>query len=88
LVAAELLRLAEAGRARARTGEPPGTSGRGLGPLAAPEFNLHPRRWRAPADAPADPFVGLRVYRERWNQEERRRDPARVERVLVFEHRP
>jgi hypothetical protein len=87
-VAEELRRLAEAGRARARAGEAPGASGRLLGPLAAPGFNLHPRRWRSAGDAPPHPFVGLRVYRERWNQEERRRDPSRVERVLVFEHRP
>jgi hypothetical protein len=87
VVAAHLLRLAEEGRARSRAGGGPGTFDRFLGPLTAPHFNLHPRRWGSPAETPAQPFVGLRVYRERWSQEERRRDPGRVERVLLFDHR-
>jgi hypothetical protein len=29
--------------------------------------------------------VSLRVYRETWNQEERRRDPSRMERRLLYE---
>ena len=71
-------------RAHARAGEAvPAYLDRCLGPLAAPYFDLHPRRWRRAADAPARPFVALRVYRERWNQEERRRDPARVDRTLL-----
>jgi hypothetical protein len=84
--AAHLLSLAEASRARTRAGGRPGVLGRWLGPLAAPYFDLHPRRWRRAADAPERPFVKLRVYRERWNQEERRRDPARVDRTLLFEY--
>src|SRR5262245_7782705 len=43
--AAHLLALAEASRARTRAGGRPGTLGRWLGPLAAPYFDLHPRRW-------------------------------------------
>ena len=58
-----------------------------LGALTAPYFDLHPRVWTKAADTPPLPFTGLRVYRERWDQEERRRDPARVDRTLVFEHR-
>jgi hypothetical protein len=84
--AAHLLSLAEVARARARAGGPPGTQGRWLGPLAAPYFDLHPRLWRGAADVPARRFVKLRVYRERWNQEERRRDPAAVRRTLLLEH--
>lgn len=84
--AAHLLALAEASRARTRAGGRPGTLGRWLGPFAAPCFDLHPRLWRRAEDAPARPFVKLRVYRERWNQEERRRDPTRVQRTLLFEY--
>jgi hypothetical protein len=84
--AAHLLSLAEAARARTRAGGRPGTTGRWLGPLAAPYFDLHPRRWRRAEEAPARPFVKLRVYRERWNQEERRRDPGRVQRTLLLEY--
>jgi hypothetical protein len=85
-VAAHLLALAEAARARTRTGGPVGLNGRWLGPLAAPQFDLHPRLWRGAAQAPPRPFVKLRVYRERWNQEERRRDPSRVRRTLLLEY--
>lgn len=84
--AGHLLALAEASRARVRAGGRAGTLGRWLGPFAAPYFDLHPRRWRRAEDAPARPFVRLRVYRERWNQEERRRDPTRVQRTLLFEY--
>lgn len=84
-VAAHLLDLAEASRARAKAGGPPGRFSRPLGPLAAPGFNLRPRPWSDSARVPARPFVRLRIYRESWNQEERRRDPARVQRRLFFE---
>jgi hypothetical protein len=84
-VAAHLLSLAEAARARTREGGRPGVLGGWLGPLAAPCFDLHPRLWRRAADAPARPFVKLRVYRERWNQEARRREPWRVQRTLLLE---
>jgi hypothetical protein len=87
-VAAHLLAAAERGRRRARAGRSPGTDGRFLGPLAAPDFNLHPRLWTTPERTPARAFAGLRLYRETWNQEERRRDPARVRRQLVYEHVP
>jgi hypothetical protein len=85
-VAAHLLARAEASRARTRATGRPGTFDRLLGPFTAPYFDLHPRLWRTAADAPPRPFVKLRVYRERWNQEERRRDPARVQRALLFEY--
>ncbi len=81
--AAYLLGRAETARLRARgaAGDFEGS----LGPLTAPSFLLHPRIWRGPADVPAEPFVGLRVYEETWNLRERRREPQRVGRVLVFE---
>lgn len=86
-VAAHLLAAAEAARARARAGHGVGYLHRFLGPFAAPEFDLHPRIWPGPDGVPARPFVGLRVYRETWDQEERRHDPSRVVRQLIHETR-
>jgi hypothetical protein len=83
-VAAFLLAVAEGSRQRAAAGRGVGYFHRYLGPLAAPNFDLHPESWRA--GAPPVPFRGLRVYRERWNQERRRRDPAQVERRLAYEY--
>ena len=84
-VAAHLLARAERARQRAAAGSGPGYAGRILGPLAAPEFDLHPRPWSAAARVPARPLVALRVYRETWDQEERRRDPSRFARQLLYE---
>lgn len=84
-VVAHLLERAESARRRARAGEGAGYLDRFLGPLAAPEFDLHPRPWSSVESVPSRPFVGLRVYRETWVQEERRRDPSRVTRVLLYE---
>ena len=39
----------------------------------------------SPASVPRRHFVAVRVYRETWNQEERRRDPSRVTRRLLYE---
>jgi hypothetical protein len=83
-VAAHLLQRAESARRRAQAGGGVGYLHRYLGPLAAPEFDLHPRVWST-AGIPPRPFVALRVYRETWNQEERRRDPSRVRRALLHE---
>jgi len=84
-VVAHLLKTAESARRRARAGEGVGYLDRHLGPLAAPEFDLHPRLWSYPDGVPPRPFTALRVYRETWNQEERRRDPSRVTRELIHE---
>ena len=84
-VAAHLLALAESARAKARAGGGAGYLDRYLGPLAAPEFDLHPRPWSSPQAVPPRRFVSLRVYRETWNQEERRLDPSRVTRALLYE---
>jgi len=84
-VAAHLLAKAESARQRAAAGRGPGYAGRLLGRLAAPEFDLHPRPWSAPPGVPARPLVALRVYRETWDQEERRRDPSRFARRLLYE---
>lgn len=87
-VAGHLLAAAERGRLRARRGQAPGSFQRFLGPLAAPYFDLHPRLWTGPERTPARPFARLRIYRESWNQEERRRDPGTTERRLVYEYAP
>ena len=84
-VVAQLLEKAESARSKARAGEGAGYLDRFLGPLAAPEFDLHPRPWSRPEAVPPRRFVSLRVYRETWNQEERRRDPSRVARRLLYE---
>ena len=84
-VAAHLRDTAEAARRKAQAGEGVGYLDRFLGPLAAPEFDLHPRAWSRAEAVPPRPFVSLRVYRETWNQEERRRDPSLVRRLLLYE---
>jgi hypothetical protein len=83
-----LLGRAEQARRQARAGEPVGECDRLLGPLAAPYFLLHPKLWSDPARVPESPFVGVRFYRETWNLEQRRRDAARVTRILVHELAP
>lgn len=85
-VASHLLLSAEHARRRARAGGPVGDFDRYLGPLAAPDFDLHPRLWSSGAGTPREPFERLRVYRESWDHEERRRDPRRVARVLFHEY--
>lgn len=57
------------------------------GPLNAPYFLLHPVLWRSAADAPAERLIGIRLYLERWNLEERLRDPSAVQRTLLYEYR-
>jgi len=63
-----------------------GRFGRFLGRLQAPTHLMYRGIWRQPDDVPAQPFVGIRWYREFWNIEERKADPARFQRVLGFEY--
>lgn len=84
-VVAHLLEKAESARRKAAAGQGAGYLDRFFGPLAAPEFDLHPRLWQGPGSVPPHTFVALRVYRETWNQEERRRDPSRVTRQVLYE---
>jgi len=81
-----LLGVAERARLRARAGTGVGYFERYLGPFTAPYFDLHPKTWSPGAGAPPEPFVGLRVYRESWDHEERLRHPDRVNRTLLDEH--
>lgn len=77
-----LLEKAEAARRRARGA--PFAEPSPLGPLRAPLFILHPRRWGHPEAVPDAAFVALRLYRESWNPEARAHGAAAV-RVLAFE---
>ncbi len=81
-----LLRKANAGRAAARAGNAPGYFDRYFGVLTAPHHLLHPTIWSAPEDVPQQPFVGIRLYREYWNVEERRRDPTTMRLVRVYDY--
>jgi hypothetical protein len=85
---AYLLGRAEQARQRARAGLDPGYFGRVFGPAQAPYFLLHPRTWTAPDTVPAQPFVRLRLYHERWSPRERQRRGAPPGRLLVFEYPP
>lgn len=85
--AEHLLQRVEHGIAQVRAGDTPGDTDRFWGPLTAPYFLLHPVLWRTPADVPEVPLTGLRLYEERWNLEERLRNPSAVERTLLFEYR-
>jgi hypothetical protein len=59
---------------------------RWFGPLTAPTHMLHPAIWSHPENVPRHLFVRLRIYEESWDIEERRRDPQRVTRVLIFDY--
>jgi hypothetical protein len=86
-----LLERAEAARRRARAGGSIGANDRLLGPLSAPHhFHLDPALgWPGPESVPAEPFVGLRVWRLEWDVEQRYADPASsVTRRLVMEAVP
>ena len=87
-VAAYLLAIAERARVAWSAGRPDMRFERFLGPLSAPFFLGHPQRWVAGSRVPQLPFVGLRLYHESWDVEERARDPGKVDRRLVYEYRP
>ncbi len=84
-VSAFLLEKANAGRASALAGDSPGYFDRYLGVLTAPHHLLHPAIWSDPENVPRQPFVGIRMYREYWNVEERRHDPSAMRLVLVYQ---
>jgi hypothetical protein len=86
-VASYLLGIVERARQRWAAGEPERHFDRYLGPFSAPFFLGHPELWIAGVRVPDKPFVGLRFYKESWNVEERRRDPGKVTRTLVYEYR-
>jgi hypothetical protein len=86
-VASYLLGIIEGNRRRWAAGQPERYFDRYLGPLSAPFFLGHPERWIAGVRVPENPFVGLRLYKETWSVEERRRDPGKVTRKLAYEYR-
>jgi hypothetical protein len=79
-----LLDLAEAARARAVAEGRVGYFDRFLGPLTAPDFLLHPRLW---LPAPAERFVGLRVYSETLVLDAPAHGGGVSTRVLDYEYR-
>lgn len=84
--AAYLLDRAEQARQRVRAGGRPGHFDRWLGPLTAPYFLLHPKRWTTPDEAPAAPFLALRIYYDTWSLDARR-PGGDVSRDLSYEYR-
>ena len=81
-----MVQLAERGRQAASAGRTVGYFDRFWGPLAAPYFLLHPKRWSSPGVTPREPLVGIRVYSESWDLQQRRTAPSAVQRSLVFEY--
>jgi hypothetical protein len=84
-VARFILRRAEAGRRRALEQRGIARNEWLLGPLAAPPLVRRARIWRAPADLPAAPLVGLRVWLVEWDVLERFADEGRVARRVLIE---
>ncbi|HEX9580949.1 MAG TPA: hypothetical protein VF970_07575 [Gemmatimonadales bacterium] len=84
-VGAFLLSRANQGWSAVQAGRPPGYFHRFLGPLVAPSHTLHPTIWSGTADLPPEPFVRIRLYREYYNVEARRRNPHSIQLVRVFE---
>ena len=82
-----LVEVADRGRRQAAKGQPVGSFTHLWGPLTAPYFLLHPKLWQSPATTPLEPFIGLRLYRDAWNLEERSRTPDAIQRVLIYEYR-
>ena len=83
-----LVALAERGRQRAARGERVGYFDRLWGPFTAPYFLLHDKLWASPDTTPPVALVGVRLYHESWNLEERRVSPSVVQRSLVYEYLP
>lgn len=83
-----LLERLNAARQHALAGERVGSFDRYFGRLAAPIHLLHARIWDDPARIPATPFVGLRIYVERWNVFDRQRSPGNTTRTLLYEYPP
>jgi hypothetical protein len=85
-VGAYLLRAANAGREATRAGHAPGYLAHLLGPLTVPGHLVHEKLWRRPGDVPAEPFVELRLYRERWDVDARAHDPRAVQFDLLYRY--
>lgn len=84
-VARYLLERAEVARERMLRGGRVGSNEWLLGPLAAPYHFLLKTAWRSPADVPATPFTGLRVWEVEWDVRERVAHGGPAARRLVFE---
>ena len=86
-VAAFVIARAETARIRFRATGHAGTRGRFLGKLAAPYHFARPEVWRTSNDVPDSPFIGLQIWEEEWDVDERFADETRVRRRLLFEHK-
>jgi len=85
--AAYLLNIIERAREQWSAGNRVHYLDRYLGPLSAPIFLGHPAYWETGEGVPVQRFVGLRLYHETWDVEERARDPSKVTRQLIYEYR-
>lgn len=85
-VASYLLQLSNDAREEALSTAGLASVNRWLGPLTAPTHLLHPAIWSHVDRVPRNPFVGLRIYEDSWNLEERRLTNARITRVRAFEY--
>ena len=69
---------------RVREGRPTSKNRRWLGPGLARYHLMAPSQWSEADDVPASPFVGVRIWRTRWNVAERGRTSER-RRSLLYE---
>lgn len=79
---AYILRLIRNGQARVASRGTPGYFSRVLGPLTAPYFVLHPKKW-TDGDYPRERIAGVRFYHERWTLGDRDRT---LSKTLVYEY--
>lgn len=78
-------RLETSRRRIAATGEYPRAAAP-LGPLTSPFFIFAPRLWMD-GGMPSRPIIGVRLYRDSWNLEERAKNDAAITRALLYEYR-
>ena len=81
-----LLHLAEQARARALSDAGVGYFDRWLGPFTAPFFHLYAAVWsRYPL--PSIPFIGIRIYDDRWRWQASRQALDIASQHLMYEYR-
>ncbi|MGE3538128.1 MAG: hypothetical protein AB7N91_11925 [Candidatus Tectimicrobiota bacterium] len=87
VVGQSLLQMVNAARARVVANQHLGVFDRFFGPLYAPLHVVHSPIWRSAADVPPTAFTGLHIYLDRWDVWERFRNPAHIQRTLVYAYR-
>ena len=83
--AGHLLLLANASRRRVLEGGSIGIFARYFGSAAAPTHFLFTRKWDGRAALPKESFLGLRIYEDSWDIEQRYRDPHAFQRRLLYQ---